>query len=255
MTEAAVTSSGMVLRLEGNVLSLFTAGMEQSQTFLEDPTRLEFEYMQHFDLSLKARHSIGVPLRVFHAGAGALSLPLAWAHARPVSRHVCADPDQDLLRLLKQWQIVDPKGRVRLRQAGALEALQGSNATYDVIVRDAFAGDSTPLELVTAAWVDLVKQRLTDGGTYLANVAHGGGHNGKQDVAAVVDGFRNVVAVVDRKVWANARLGNLAVIAWDEGEFDRESLESDLRRLALPVRLYSKREIKAWLGGALANPG
>lgn len=240
----------MLLRLDGSTLTLLTAGMEQSQTDLDAPECLEFEYMQHLDLLLRSMREESEPLRIFHAGAGACSLPLAWSVTRKQSRQVAADTDLKLVNLLKEWRVIRPGDPIRLRHGDARALLEGSTRTYDVIVRDAFAGDATPEDLISLSWTQLVKSRLNPGGVYLSNVAHGGSRNGKADIAGVIETFRNAMVVTDRKVWKGARLGNLAVAAWDQGRADTEQLQTELRKLPLPVALYRSSEIRSWLGGA-----
>lgn len=251
---AALTDSEMLLRLDGDTLTLLTAGMEQSQTDLSAPERLEFEYMQHLDLLLDALREKKEPLRVFHAGAGACSLPLAWATTRNPARQVAVDTDLKLIELLKEWRVIRPGDPVRLRHGDARALLESSKRTYDVIVRDAFAGDATPAQLASLSWAQLVKSRLNPGGVYLSNVAHGGTQNGKTDVAAAFETFKKALIVTDRKVWKGARLGNLAVATWDLGTAKTQELETELRRLPLPVALYRADEIRGWLGGAKPRP-
>ncbi len=246
---AALTDTGMLLRLEGTTLILLTADMEQSQTDLAAPERLEFEYMQHLDLLLDARVSGNEKLRILHAGAGACSLPLAWRASRNATQ-VAVDPDGKLLDLLREWEVVRP-GTLKLRHGDARAVLEGSVRTYDVVVRDAFDGNKTPVELSNLAWAQLVRSRLNEGGSYLANIAHGGGLSGKADVAATLETFDQALIVTDRKVWKGARLGNLALMAWNGQGIETDRLEAELRRLPLPVALYRPSQIRSWLGGAL----
>lgn len=254
-----MTAGGLTLRLDGSILTLTAAGTEQSRLDLDRPDVLDFEYMQHLDLLLASRHRDAERLRILHGGAGACALPLCWAQKYPDASQAAVDTDGEMLGILKEWAVVPPRTRIKLRIGDVREVLTGSGATYDVIVRDAFAGDSTPRSLTTAEWHQLVRSRLRPGGTYLANVAHGaapswtkgqaGIGRSKSDVAAAFAAFPSLLAIADRKVWRGTRRGNIAVAAWDQGEFDQEWLDQQVRRLPLPVAIYSRSDIAAWLAG------
>ncbi|WRS29444.1 fused MFS/spermidine synthase [Actinomycetaceae bacterium MB13-C1-2] len=255
----AATAGGLILRLDGSILTLTTAGTEQSRLDLDRPDVLDFEYMQHLDLLLGSRHREAERLRVLHGGAGACALPLHWAQKYPAASQVAVDTDAEMLGMLKEWKVLSPRSRIKLRVGDAREVLEGSGATYDVIVRDAFAGESTPRSLTTTGWHELVRSRLRPGGTYLANIAHGatsswtrgqaGSITSKSDVAAAFSVFPSLVAIADRKVWRGDRRGNISLAAWERGEMDREWLEQQVRRLPLPVAVYSRPEIATWLAG------
>lgn len=245
------TESGLTLSRRGSIVILESGGWEQSRLDLSRPEVLDFEYMQHLDLLLDATFARHRPLRVLHAGAGACALALAWATKRPGTTQLAVDPDAGMLRLLRDWRIVSDRSGIKLRAADARAVLEGSNATYDVIVRDAFEGDRTPKSLESAEWSTLVQSRLRPGGLYLANVAHapGGASAAKADIAATLDCFAGAAAVADRKVWRGVRRGNIAVAAWQEGGADLDSLEIETRRLPLPVAVFNRQQISAWLGG------
>lgn len=214
--------------------------------------------MQHLDLLLQARHPLEEKIRIFHAGAGACALPLCWSKIRPSASQIAADTDSDLLRTLQDWKVVPARSHLKLRAGDARSILEGSNSTYDVVVRDAFDGEATPDSLITTEWYQLVCTRLRPAGTYLANVAHGPARRSegaprftsKQDVAAIYETFPAVAAIADRKVWRGERRGNITVAAWNEGEFEQEWLNRQVRKLPLPVAVYGRGDIRSWLGGA-----
>lgn len=243
------TGSGMTLGIQGNLLTLRSDGAEQSRVDLDHPEVLDFEYMQHLDLLLDSRYAKSQRLHILHAGAGALALPLCWSKTRDTSSHVAVDTDGQMLDLLKEWKVVPPRAHIKLRTGDAREVLDGSLSTYDVIVRDAFSGDRTPGSLTTRQWHELCLSRLRKGGTYLANVAHGPGVSGKDDIAAALQVFPNAVAIADRKVWKSQRRGNVVIACWASGDFDSDLLDERVRRLPLPVAIYDREQIQAWLAG------
>ncbi len=220
---------------------------------------IEFEYMQHMDILLRGVRELtaygngGTPIgeRSLHVGAGACALSLAWAGSRPGSSHVAVDTDEELLQCLRDFGVVGPRSRIKLRHGDGRSVLEGSSATYDVIVRDAFDDEFTPQHLTTSGWMKLVKSRLREGGLYLANVAHGPSVNGKSDVATALGEFNNVAVIADQKVWRSRRRGNLVVAGFDSTEVNWDQIERDIRRLPLPASLFHRQQVIQWLAGAV----
>lgn len=237
------------MRFEGSALVVDSKGWEQSWSDGKRPDLLEFEYMQHMDLFMQAAHPTSIRDRVFHAGAGACALAKAWASTRRESTHLAVDTDPELVEFLKAIGWIGPKSRIKVRHADARDALAGSGATYDVIVRDAFADDHTPRPLTTLEWARLAKSRLRPGGLYLANVGHGPQASGKADVAAAMETFTNIAVIADPKVWKSARHGNLVVAGWEGYDLDWDRLNRGIRMLPLAASMFVQSQVKRWLGG------
>lgn len=253
-TNKTETQDGAILQVQGPKVQLFRDGVPQSSLDLDEPETLDFEYMQHMDLILghtvEERAWEGERLRAYHAGAGALALPLAW-HARfPRMTQLAVDTDQDLVQTVRRLARLDRLGRVRMRAADAEKVLLGSNATYNVIVRDAFTGEDTPKHLQSLAFHRLVRSRLRSGGLYLANVGDNSLANAKRDIAGIAETFRNLIVVGDPAVWRGKRIGNLVVAAWNGSAPDLSLLDREVRSQPLVVRLYSTATVRNWLGGS-----
>lgn len=244
-----ITELGHNVRYEGSALVVDSKGMEQSWSDGARPDLLEFEYMQHLDIFLQAAKPFSTRDRVLHAGAGACALAKAWERTRQDSTHLAVDMDDELIDFLKDSGWIKPNGRIRLRVGDARAVLEGSTASYDVIVRDAFLDDTTPPPLTTVEWAELAKSRLRPGGLYLANVAHGPQNSGKNDVAATAAVFGNVAVITDPKVWRSARSGNLAIAGWDGYDLDWAKLNEGIRRLPLPARAFTGVQVSNWLAG------
>lgn len=250
------TESGSILRVRGNQVRLQRNNVPQSSLDLDAPEDLDFEYMQHMHLFFLATplHA-GLdrnPVWAFHAGAGALALPLAWnSHSEQIFQ-LAVDIDEDLVREMRKVARLDRNRRLRLRAGEAEKTLLRSTATYDVIVRDAFEGSNTPLHLQTQSFHELVASRLKPSGIYLANVGHDSDQPGKPDLAGIAEVFSHVAVITDPSVWHRGRPGNLAVAAWQRSGPDLDRVDRSVRSQPLPTRLYRNRTVRDWLGGAKA---
>src|SRR3954447_1763214 len=76
---------------------LLVDGVEQSYVDVEDPTHLEFEYMQHMAIVIDAALAPPQPLRALHLGGGAMAMPRWVAATRPGSRQVVVESAADVL--------------------------------------------------------------------------------------------------------------------------------------------------------------
>ncbi|WP_425954319.1 spermidine synthase [Xylanimonas sp. McL0601] len=151
-------------------VTLQVNGVPSSYLDLDDPGFLAFEYMQQMD-AVVAATSAG-PLRALHLGAAGCALARCWDAERPGSRQLAVDVDSRLVQLVREWFDLPRSPRLRLRADDAGRAVAtAASGTYDVVVRDVFAGDATPAHLVTRETADHVSAALRPGGLYLVNCA------------------------------------------------------------------------------------
>ena len=128
---------------------------------------------------------------VIGLGAGALAAygepgqAFTFYEIDPVVMHLASDPS--LFTYLRDSkaaiQLVEGDGRLRIATA--------PDASYDVIVLDAFSSDAIPAHLVTREAFALYEQKLRPGGVILANVT-----NSYLDVRAVVAGGAQSIGMV-----------------------------------------------------------
>lgn len=253
-----VTSAGSEIQFSGTTLTVLAEGTEQSRIDFSRPEVIEFDYLQRIDIVFEEALAAwgGGPAhpRIFHAGAGGCSLPLAWDSKYAEVRQVGVDLDKELLDTIGRLAGIKNRKRLRLRAGDAKDILNGSVATYDVIVRDAFIGPNTPRDLTTLTWMQLVKSRLNSPGLYMANAGHGPGTSGKADVAGALQVFPDTGIIADPKVWRSSRIGNLVIVSWQDTNAPWDELDRQVRRLPFPVRLYRPTEVMKWLGGLQALP-
>lgn len=203
-----------------------------SSSMHPDPDRLDFEYMRVFSAVV----SIWQPparMLAMHVGAGVGTFPRHLVHAYPDSRHIAVDIDATLPTLAREWWDLPRAPQLRLRQQDGLDAVATrGDSSLDLLVRDAFAGDSTPPELADELWWSHAKRVLRPGGLVVANVsAVPGKATQRLDALAARTNFPGVVAIGEGAVLKGRRRGNVVLAAWAELNVD------ELRRYAASAPL------------------
>ncbi|GAA2234004.1 fused MFS/spermidine synthase [Rarobacter faecitabidus] len=245
--------------------TLFVNGVPSSYIDLADPTRLGFEYLEIMQAIIDALHPGRI--RVTHLGGAACSLARTLCAERPDSVHIAIEIDELLASFAREWLDLPRSPQLRIRTGDARAALAGMRSeSADVIVRDAFAGDTTPAHLTTEQFFAEAARVLAPGGILLANIADkpplslvkreissaiaGFGHQARLAIAAepgILRGRRygNIVMVV-AKPWAAETNG--ARERWDS----LAAIERPLRTLPTPVRVLLHHEAVAFSAGAPA---
>ncbi|MFV0633229.1 spermidine synthase [Demequina sp.] len=186
-----------------------------------DPTVLDFEYMRHFAAAIAAW---GPPAKLLalHAGAGVCTMARHLSHAYPDSRHIAVDIDTTLPDLARQWWDLPRAPQLRVRaQDGSAAVVERHDDSLDLILRDAFAGDSTPVSMADEHWWTHARRVVRPGGLVLANVKYvPQQRNHAPDVAAARAIFRDVVAVGEPAVLKGKRRGNVVIVASDGIDLD-----------------------------------
>ncbi|MFD8478367.1 spermidine synthase [Kitasatospora sp. NPDC059673] len=211
-------------------------GTPQSYVDLQDPTHLEFEYVQRIAHLLDVVADAGEPLDVLHLGGGALTLPRYLAQTRPGSRQQVVEVDGPLTEFIAE-HLPWPSG-IDVVVGDARSALESVvPRTFDVVVADVFRGSRTPAHLTSVEFVRLAAATLRPGGCYAANLADGPPLAfAKAQAATVAAVFAHVCLVAEPSVLRGRRYGNVLLIGSDEplptGELSRR-LASD----PFPARL------------------
>src|SRR3954454_7371917 len=152
--------------------TLVVNGVPSSHVDLDDPTRLDFEYVRWIIGVLDAVAPDGDPLRVVHLGGAGCTVARYVAATRPRSRQVVLEIDAGVLNVTRRAFGLRSSPALRLVVADGRAGLADlREAGYEVVVRDAFAGASVPTHLTTAEFLTDVRRVLAPGGLYLANLA------------------------------------------------------------------------------------
>src|SRR4051794_12491020 len=198
---------------EGSLVTVVLDGQPQSAVDLEDPERLDFEYVQHLALCIDTLAPKGV-LRVTHVGGAGLTLA-RWVQAtRPGSPQVVLEPDAALTEAVRH-ELPLPRGhRIRVRPVDGLTGVTAlRDASADLVVVDAYAGGRVPPELSTVEWFGEIGRVLVPGGLMVANVADEPGMRYAARVAAGARVALGHVALVGlHEVLKGKRFGNLVMV-------------------------------------------
>ena len=109
-------------------------------------------------------------LRYYFAGGGSYTQPRAVKYQFPQSSVTVAELDPLVTQTVAQFLYVDPaQFDVKHGDARALLWHQ-PDASYDVIVTDAFHDIAIPYHLVTQEYIQLARSKLRPGGLYTTNV-------------------------------------------------------------------------------------
>lgn len=201
-------------------VTLHVNGVPSSSLDLADPGFLDFEYMQQM-AAFVALLPAG-PLRVLHLGAAGSAFARHVEHERPGSRQLGVDLDPRLLELVREWFALPRSPLLRLRADDAGRALAGArDASYDVVVRDVFAGDRTPEHLVGTGFAAQAHRVLRPGGILLVNCADRPPlTTARREVASLAEAFGpdaaaqgRLAAVAEPAILKGRRYGNLVLAA------------------------------------------
>jgi spermidine synthase len=187
--------------------------IRQSYVDLDDPTYLDFEYVQAFADVLDALPD--GPLAVTHVGGGAGTLARYVAATRAGSPQIVLEPDASLTALVRARLPFARGSRIRIRPIDGRAGVAAlGDASADVVVLDAFHGGRVPPELTTAEFVTDAARVLRPAGVLLANVADGPPVTYTRRVLATVRAvLPHTVVIAEPAVLKGRRYGNVVIAA------------------------------------------
>lgn len=142
----------------------------QSEINLADPDDLPLRYTQVMTATVAYADS---PNKILMIGLGGGSISTYLARFMPDAAITTVEIDPGVVNAAKQYFGILATERVRYLAADGRAFLRRSSARYDVILIDAYHGDSVPFHLLTKEFYTLVKQRLTPLGAAAFNVRRG----------------------------------------------------------------------------------
>ena len=151
---------------------LLTDRIRQSYVDLDDPTYLDFEYVQAFADVIELLPD--GPLAVTHVGGAGCTLARYVAARRPGSPQIVLEPDTELTATVRARLPFARSARIRVRAVdGRTGMARLAAASADVVVLDAYLGGRVPAELTTTEFLADVARVLRPDGVLLANLADG----------------------------------------------------------------------------------
>jgi spermidine synthase len=228
---------------------LFVNEVPSSFLDLLHPQVLGFEYFQQMDAVLASTH-LG-PVSALHLGGGGCALARAWEAQRPGSRQIAVDIDGQLLAFARNWFALPKAPALRTRTQDALQAVQtSSDSRFDVVVRDVFSGNTTPVALTTGEFMEDVARCLKPDGLYLANCADRPPLQlAKGELAAMANSFAHLAAIAEVSIFNGKRYGNVVLAATnaDDDPLTSPTLARHLRSLPVPAGIKAGVELASWI--------
>jgi spermidine synthase len=223
--------------------------IRQSYVDLDDPSYLDFEYIQAFADVLDALPP--GPLAVTHVGGGGCTMARYVAATRPGSPQIVLEPDAALTALVRARLPFARGTRVRIRPLDGRTGVAGlAAASADVVVLDAFHGGRVPAELTTAEFIADVARVLRPAGVLLANVADGPpGTFVRRLVSTVRAAMPSMLLVADPAVLKRRRFGNV-VLAAAGSDLPVAAVTRAASAAAFPRRVVTGRGLTEFAGGA-----
>lgn len=187
---------------------------DQSYVDLDDPHRLEFDYVQRIADAVDAHAVPGRRLRVVHVGGAAMTLPRYVAATRPTSAQLVFEPDAELTAFVRQHLPLDKRSGIKVRPEDGRAGLAGLRDDYaDLIIVDAFVGARVPAALGTAEFFADAARVLTDDGTVMINITDRAplGY-ARRVLAGLRATFADTVFVAESATLKGRRFGNILIM-------------------------------------------
>jgi spermidine synthase len=222
--------------------------VRQSYVDLDDPTYLDFEYIQYIASVIESAFADG-PLAVTHIGGGGLTMPRYLQVSRPGSSQIVLEPDEELTALVRERLPLPRNHRIRIRPVdGRAGIAQLAEASADLVILDAYADGRVPAELTTVEFFAEVSRVLKADGVLLANLVD---DPGLAYIRRVLAGLRvvfgEVLLVGASDVLKGRRFGNV-VLAASARAFDVDELRRQIARQPFPAGVRDGSQLAAKYG-------
>ncbi|MFC4785189.1 spermidine synthase [Nocardioides sp. MAHUQ-72] len=239
-----------------NAFVLRVDGADQSHVDLDDPTRLEFDYVRRMGDVLDAWWPAGEPLRMLHVGGAAMTLPRYVAATRPRSPQIVLEPAAALTELVRSELPLPRRSGIKVRPVdGRVGTAQLRADSTDVVILDAFDGARVPAELVTLEYFESVSRALTDSGWFLLNLTDRAPFAWtRRVVAGLRTVFPELMASAEPATLRGRRFGNLLIVA-GRAHVPLTALRQRAGSSVAPYRVLDDGQVSSALGGGTAFTG
>ena len=229
----------------------------ESATYIEESKQntLVYNYLKYYDLMFNSKYEINQVMMIGGAGYG---YPKHFISTYPTKTIDVVEIDGDITKLAKKYFYLDKLiSDYNLNENHRLELINEDGRTYsnrntkkyDVILNDAFSGDTPAKTLTTLEVIQKIKKSLNENGLYLSNIISSlEGRDSrfiKAEVNTLKKVFKNVYVIPCRSIEDKETTQNNMVIASDqEINFDGEyKLNIDENEIVLtddycPVLLF-----------------
>ncbi len=182
---------------------------------VKDPTFLGFEYTRAFNIAINAWRPEPLKVRALHIGGGGFTMPRLLKATRPGSDSLVMEIDDRLvdfdkknlaLKLAPDLRRIGGDGRMGLRRQ--------PDDSYDLVIGDAFGGQSIPWHLTTKEVAADIDRVLIKNGLYIINVIDSPPQKFiKAEIATVKSVFANVAVLSTPDALAGTDGANFVIVA------------------------------------------
>jgi spermidine synthase len=185
---------------------------------LDDPTHLEFAYTQLLGDVVDALAPAGEPLAALHIGGGGFTMPRYIAATRPLSVNRVLELDPEVLATAREELGLQTSEALSVVLGDARLSLRDEpDATYDLVIGDAFAGPAVPWHLTTRELAADVARALRPGGIYAVNIIdYPPLRLARAQLATLAEAFEHVGVLGPASRVTGASGGNVILLASDE---------------------------------------
>ena len=226
------------------------SGMNQSHVDLDDPTRIDFEYVRRLADVVDAVAAPGQPVRVVHIGGAAMTLARYVATVRPRSPQIVLEPAADVTELVRRQLPLPRQGGIKVRPVDGRSGVGALRDRYaGLVVLDAFADARVPPELVTTEFLADVARALEPDGLLALNLTDRAPFGWtRRVVAALRTTFPELLLTAEPATLRARRLGNLVVVA-SRGPVPLADLRRRAASAAAPYRVLDLAQVSDGFGG------
>ena len=187
---------------------------DQSYVDLDDPLRLEFDYMQRLVDVLDSVAAPGQRRRVVHIGGAAMTIPRYIAATRPTSAQIVLEPDIELTAFIRRHLPLPRRSGIIVRGIDGRRGIAELPSGYaDLMIIDAFVGARVPADLTTAEFLADARRALNDQSVIMINLTDRGPLSyGRRVAAGVRQAFPHVTLCAEASTLKGRRFGNVIVV-------------------------------------------
>jgi hypothetical protein len=187
---------------------------DQSYVDLDDPLRLEFDYVQRLADVLDSVTEPGERLRVVHVGGAAMTLPRYIAATRPSSAQIVLEPDLELTVFVRRHLPLPVRSGIKVRGTDGRRGIAALRDGYaDLVIIDAFVGARVPAELTTKEFLLDARRAISDHGKIMINVTDRSPLDyARRVLAGVALIFPHVLLCVEPATLKGRRFGNVIIV-------------------------------------------
>jgi len=190
---------------DASVRYLILDTLRHAAVDLDDPTNLRFRYIRLITDAINST-SDG-PIDTLHVGGGGFSVPMYLEATRPGSYNHVLEIDDVLLDVARdELGFVTGSDMEVTIGDGRLSVDDFADDSFDVVIGDAFGGQSVPWHLTTTEFIAKIDRVLRDDGIYVMNIIDGDENRfAEWEIATLLDNFEHVEVIIhpdgiDRRV-------------------------------------------------------